>query len=62
MTVREVVQSVYDELCGIRVPGALLDEIGAPLARSLNGLKSCIDAFEKADEEAAEETEGKADV
>lgn len=55
MTVKEVVENVIKELGAIPVPVNQMESIGFPIARSIQGLNSCIDAWNE--EEAKEQQE-----
>ena len=49
MTVREIVETVIKDLGGINVPVSMLDNIGIPIARAIQGLQLCVDAWNEDD-------------
>ena len=56
-TVKEVLIDVSDVLNKINIPISLVESIGIPVARAINGIKICIDAMdrqEQAEKEADE--------
>ena len=44
-TIREVLEDVVKMLSGIKVPMSEIDDIGIPVARSINGIKACLEAM-----------------
>lgn len=44
-SVKEVLEDVVNMLSGIKVPMSEIDAIGIPIARSINGIKACINAM-----------------
>ena len=53
MTVKDILEDVYNTLKGIKVTIDEMDEIGIPLRRGLSGIKICVDALNRAAEESA---------
>ena len=70
ITVLDVLKDVLNTLNSISIPMPQINDIGLPIARSINSIKVCIDAMEKADaaraatqaEEAQEEPVGEEDA
>ena len=65
MTVQEVLNVTMNNLGAIAVPVALSEQIGMPIVNAINNLRLCVEALEKAKEQAmaAEETgEAEADA
>ena len=48
MTLQEVLEQVRDNLGRIRVPVAMIEEIGAPIASAMASLDSCLEAIRRA--------------
>lgn len=44
-SVKEVLEDVVNMLSGIKVPMSEIDAIGLPIARSINGIKACLNAM-----------------
>lgn len=55
MTVRELVADVVKDLSEIKVPIGQMEEIGFPIARSIEGLKSCLEAWDEEERKKQEE-------
>ena len=49
-TVKEVLEDVIKTLSNIKVPMSEIDAIGIPIARSINGIKACINAIDNQEE------------
>ena len=54
MTVKEIVETVIKDLGGINVPVSQLNSVGMPIARAIQGLHLCVQAW---DEEAAKQAQ-----
>ena len=52
-TVKDILNDVINILNGIKIPMNELEEIGLPVGRAINGIKLCVEAYEKAEEEEA---------
>ena len=52
-TVKEVLIDVSDVLNKINIPISLVESIGIPVARAINGIKICIDAMDRQEKEEA---------
>lgn len=48
-TIREVLEDVLKILNDIKVPMSEIDNIGIPVARSINGIKACLEAMTEND-------------
>ena len=57
MTVKEVLDETKKMMGNIAVPMNLIEQIGVPLARCINNITQCIDAMDKAEKKAEENTE-----
>lgn len=57
MTIKEILIDVCRMLGNIDVPATKIEQIGIPIARSINGIQVCIDAMDRADSEAKMRTE-----
>ena len=56
-TVKDILIDVNKLLNGINIPVSMVESIGIPVARAINGIQLCIDAFdmqEKADQKEPE--------
>lgn len=59
-TVKDILIDVNKLLNGINIPVAMVESIGIPVARAINGIQLCIDAFDK--QEKAEEKEQEIEI
>ncbi len=57
MTVREVLGATIAILENVKVPVSQIEETGTPIRMAMNNLRICIDAMDKATEEAKDERE-----
>ena len=57
LTVRDVLKDVIDILGGIMVPVKEVNSIGMPIARAINGIRMCLDSFDRAEAEQNEQAE-----
>ena len=53
MTIKDVLTDVTKVLGDINVPASKIEEIGIPIAKAINGIKACIDAMNRDEEERA---------
>ena len=53
MTVKDVLKDVLNLLNGIKSPISELETIGMPVGRAINGIKMCVDAMERDEQERA---------
>jgi len=53
VTVEEVVRATIEILNDIRVPVGLVNEVGIPVARAVQNLNRCIEAWEREEAEQA---------
>lgn len=61
MTIKEVLADVCGILGDINIPASRIDDIGIPIARSINGLKLCLKTIER-EETKKQETSGEPPV
>ena len=54
MTVNDVLNDVKTILGNISVPVSMIESIGIPIAKSINGIKLCLDTFRAEDEARAQ--------
>ena len=54
MTVKDVLNDVVETLNGISVPMSQINDIGLPIAKSINNIKACVEAMERAEKDQAE--------
>lgn len=54
MTIKDILEDVLKNLNDMKVPMAELETIGVPVGRAIAGIKVCVEALQKAEEEAAE--------
>lgn len=59
MTVREIVETVIKDLGSINVPVGQLNSIGMPIARAIQGLQMCVNAWNE--EEAKQAAQAQED-
>ena len=52
-TVKDVLTEVSDVLNKINIPVSMIEGIGIPIARAINGIKICIDAMDRQEQEEA---------
>ena len=57
ITGRQVLEATIGILENVRVPVSQLEETGTPIRMAIGNLKICIDAMDKAAEEAKDERE-----
>lgn len=53
MTTKDVLTDVNEILNKINIPISLVESIGIPVARAINGIKICIDAMDRQEQEEA---------
>ena len=53
MTVKEIVEIVIRDLGNINVPVNMLDGVGMPIARAIQGLQMCVNAWNEEDAKQA---------
>lgn len=53
VTIKDVLIDVNAVLNGINIPASLIESIGIPVARAINGIQVCIDAINKNEQEQA---------
>lgn len=56
-TVKDVLLEVSEVLNKINIPISMVEGIGIPVARAINGIKICIDAMERQEQEQAAKNE-----
>ena len=56
-TVKDILTDVNKLLNGINIPVAMVESIGIPVARAINGIQLCIDAFERQEQAEQEKQE-----
>lgn len=49
VTVLDVLKDAMETLNKISIPMSMINDIGLPLARSINSIKACVDAMEEAE-------------
>lgn len=54
MTVKDVLKDVIETLNNISVPMSQINDIGLPIAKSINNIKACVEAMESAEKDQAE--------
>ena len=54
MTVKDVLTDVTKMLSEINVPATMIESIGIPVAKAINGISICIEAMEREQQMAAE--------
>lgn len=57
MTIKDVLVEVTKILNEINVPVSMVESIGIPVARAINGIQLCIDAAEAREKEESEKGE-----
>jgi len=63
MTVKEVVETVIEDLYGIKLPVSQLDSVGAQIKHAIQGLQLCVQAWnEEEAKQAAQAQEEDDDV
>ena len=60
LTVKDVLKDVLNLLNDVKVPISEIETIGIPVGRAINGIKICIEAFERDDLEKAKQEAEKA--
>ncbi len=61
-TVKDILIDVSKLLNGINIPVAMVESIGIPVARAINGIKICIDAFDQQKEAEQEKQESALEI
>lgn len=51
MTIKEVLEMVVNNLSGISVPVALMQQIAAPISQSIKNINACLEAMARQEEQ-----------
>lgn len=60
-TVLEVLKDIVSTLSNLRIPMSEMENIGFPVARSINEIRLCVEAMEREDEKKKAEAEKQED-
>lgn len=60
MTVKDVLNDVIKLLNGINIPVSMVETVGIPVARAINGINLCINAFDE--QEKAKQAEQEPEI
>ena len=61
-TVKEVLRDVNKLLNEINIPISMVESIGIPVARAINGIQLCLNAFEEQDKARQEDHEPEIEI
>ena len=57
LTTLDILKDVLNILGDVKVPMSELESIGIPVGRAINGIKLCVDAMEKVEQEQQQKQE-----